>query len=418
MSSDFSPELRKELLDDFYAECDELLTSVRQSLSALEQSLGSGEPAASVVEALFRGVHSLKGIAAIAGVRPAELLAHGMEDLLRALSQRDVSLNVERLDVLLDATQRLEEIIRAHQAGKPAPDHEAALKTLRTAGRAKGKGAKKERETPAVFASASAAAKPDAVADPLAEAQARGLKLWRCTFAPTAALDQRGVNVNCVRERLGQIGEILKAAPTVQPNASIVFVFTVGFREEPEDLAAWEADGIRFEPIVMEVEPSAAAPIPAAAPGVAEQKDALSLMPSHMVRVDLARLDELMRITGEMVIQRSRLEDRIEQQCGGHESLKEIDQGLARSLREMRKAIARVRLVPIAEIFTRMPFVLRDLSTGSGKKARVALEGHQTEIDKYLAERLKEPLLHLVRNAFSHGIETPAERATAGKPEE
>lgn len=423
MSSDFSPELRKELLDDFYAECDELLTSVRQSLSALERSLGSGEVPASVVEALFRGVHSLKGIAAIAGVRPAELLAHGMEDLLRGLSEREVSLNIERLDVLLDATQRLEEIIRAHQAGKPAPDHEAALKTLRSAGRGKGKGGKKTRET-ATTASSSASsavaeAKSGAVeADPLAEAQARGLTLWRCTFAPTAALDQRGVNVNQVRERLGQIGEILKAMPSVQPNASIVFVFTVGLRDGPGDLAAWEADGVRFEPIVAEPERDAAAPFRAGAASVAEQKDALSLMPSHMVRVDLARLDDLMRITGEMVIQRSRLEDRIEQQCGGHEALKEIDQGLARSLREMRKAIARVRLVPIAEIFTRMPFVLRDLSTGSGKKARVALEGHQTEIDKYLAERLKEPLLHLVRNAFSHGIETPAERTAAGKPEE
>ncbi len=90
----------------------------------------------------------------------------------------------------------------------------------------------------------------------------------------------------------------------------------------------------------------------------------------------------------------------------------------ARSLRELRKAIARVRLVPIAEIFTRMPFVIRDLAAGSEKKARVVLEGHQTEIDKYVAERLKEPLLHLVRNAFSHGIETPAKRTAAGKPEE
>src|SRR4051812_46895626 len=91
--------------------------------------------------------------------------------------------------------------------------------------------------------------------------------------------------------------------------------------------------------------------------------------------------------------------------------------GLGRILREMREAIMRVRLVPVAEIFARMPFVLRDLARESRKKARLKLAGQDTAIDKYLIERLKDPLLHMVRNAFSHGVETPEERAAATKPE-
>ena len=395
MSGDFSPELRKELLDDFYAECDELLMAVREGLTVLERSPAAG------VEGLFRAVHSLKGIAAIAGVREAEELAHAMEDMLRALSEGDVALTAGRVGVLLDATRRLEQIIGAHQAGKPAPEHATLAKKLRAeGGAAKGKGGRKTRAAAAKETREETAAAMPAE-DPVAAARAKGLQPWRCTFAPSAELDARGVNVNRVRERLSEVGEIFQATPVVRPGAGIAFVFVVGLRETPADRAAWAADGMTLEPVVE------------AAAG-----EASSLMPSHLVRVDLARLDDLMRIAGEMVIQRSRLEDRIRQQFGGNETLKEIDLGLARSLRELRKAIARVRLVPIAEIFTRMPFVIRDLAAGSDKKARVVLEGHQTEIDKYVAERLKEPLLHLVRNAFSHGIEAPAERVAAGKPEE
>ena len=127
----------------------------------------------------------------------------------------------------------------------------------------------------------------------------------------------------------------------------------------------------------------------------------MSLTPSRIVRVDLARLDELMRITGEMVIHRSRLDDRIQLLGDSHSGLKEVNFALSPSLREMCAAITRVRMVPIAELFTRMPFVVRDLMRPSDKKARMVLLGHQAEVDKYIVERLKEPLVHLVRNAFS-----------------
>jgi two-component system chemotaxis sensor kinase CheA len=139
-----------------------------------------------------------------------------------------------------------------------------------------------------------------------------------------------------------------------------------------------------------------------------------------VVRVDLSRLDELMRITGEMVIHRARLEDQINRLAARNvnadvRSLLEVNGAIGRDLRELRESIMRVRLVPIAEIFARMPFVVRDLARETGKKVQLSFSGQQTEIDKYVVERLKDPLLHLVRNSISHGIETPGERMASGK---
>src|SRR5262249_19553672 len=146
----------------------------------------------------------------------------------------------------------------------------------------------------------------------------------------------------------------------------------------------------------------------------------LFVAPSHVVRVDLSRLDDLMRITGEMVIHRARLEDQIQRlvkQTPGLDvrTLLEVHGSLGRDLRELRESIMRVRLVPVAEIFARMPFVVRDLSRETGRKVQLTFSGQTTEIDKYVVERLKDPLLHLVRNSISHGIESPEERSAVGK---
>ena len=142
-----------------------------------------------------------------------------------------------------------------------------------------------------------------------------------------------------------------------------------------------------------------------------------------MVRVDLPRLDDLIRIVGEMVIKRSRFEDELNRLSQkGHA----LDLVVRRARRRVRLFLAPTArgdddggMVPVAENIACMPFVLRDLARESDKKARLRMEGQQTEIDKYLIEQLKDPLLHLVRNSFSHGCgKRLAERSKANKPEE
>jgi two-component system chemotaxis sensor kinase CheA len=134
-------------------------------------------------------------------------------------------------------------------------------------------------------------------------------------------------------------------------------------------------------------------------------------------------LDDLLRVVGEMVIHRSRLEIELarlggKSDHGDFRGVHEVNRMLGRSLRQMREDIMGIRLTPIREIFARLPYVIQDLSRQSSKKVRLKLEGQETAVDKYLIEKLKDPLLHMVRNAFSHGIETVSERKAVSKPEE
>jgi two-component system chemotaxis sensor kinase CheA len=127
-----------------------------------------------------------------------------------------------------------------------------------------------------------------------------------------------------------------------------------------------------------------------------------------------------MRNVGDLVVTRSRMEDALQRAethmpAADWRALMDYGERLERQIRELREGVMRVRLVPIGEIFRRMPFVVRDLARDTDKRIQIELSGQDTEIDKLLIERMLDPILHLVRNAISHGIETPAERVAAGK---
>jgi two-component system chemotaxis sensor kinase CheA len=405
--------LDRQLLEDFFAEADEHLLGIRQGILQLESSVGKAQPNPAVVGELFGNFHSFKGISALVGLGSAEAVAHRTEDFLRLMRDGKTQLTEKVLGTLTAATQKLEQIVAAFHSGKPLPGYESLLSEI-----GEQCGHTSTTETPAKPNRAGPA--EEDLTSRIEEARALGKLLWKYTFAPTRELHSAGVDVNSVREQLSKLGQILKATPQVRGKEALTFEFLVAARDAPGDLAAWEAKGVIVEPAESQASDSFVLP---AEPPPEEQEQQPFLAPSHIVRVDLKRLDDLMRITGEMVIQRSRLEAQLVQVNGAANRVNlrgvhEVSGGLGRSLRELREAIMRVRLVSVAEIFARMPFVVRDLAKETQKKVRLKLAGQDTAIDKYVIERLKDPLLHLVRNAFSHGVETPAERATAGKPEE
>jgi two-component system, chemotaxis family, sensor kinase CheA len=416
------PDRREEFLDDFYTECDELLGSIREQLTKLDDACRHARADPAALEALYRHAHSFKGISAMVGLREAEELAHRSEGLIRLFSRGEATLAATHLELLGRISQRLEQIVAAHRLHQSLPSPAdliaqlAAFEGAPTVGRdapASGaeKNSKHDEEPPAVR-SALPGGEAEHSPQPM---------IWHASFAPSSELDQRGVNINSVRSRLAALGEITSAAPLIQSGGRMSFEYAIALREAPSNLEAWEADGIMLRPGAP-TQPLQSPPAqngdstPERRSGVAPSS--MFVAPSHIVRVDLSRLDDLMRIVGEMVIHRSRLEERIARVAGGRSELHEVNLALGRSLRELREAITRVRLVPIAEVFTRLPFVVRDLERESEKKVRIIIEGQDTEIDKYVVERLKEPLLHLVRNAISHGIETPEQRSRAGKPAE
>ena len=412
MSEQTRADLDSQLLDDFFGEADEHLVGIRQRLLQLETSVGKAQPDGAILQELFHDFHSFKGISALVGLQAAEGVAHATEDFLRLLRDGKAQLTEKGLEALTSAAQKLEQFVAAFRSRQPLPGYESLLAKL------------KEQCEHSVLSDSGPAKTTSSKLDPalvgtIEEMKARGLLLWRYTFTPNRELDAKGININSIRAELSKLGEILQAAPLVKGPGGLAFAFLIAAREAPSDLAAWEAKGMSIEPAELE---HAQAPTPTPESAGVETEHNPFLAPSHIVRVDLKLLDDLMRITGEMVIHRSRLDAQLARLNGtsGRVDLRgvqEVSGGLGRSLRELREAIMRVRLVPVAEIFARMPFVVRDLARQTEKRARLKLAGQDTAVDKYLIERLKDPLLHLVRNAFSHGVETPQERLAASKPD-
>jgi two-component system chemotaxis sensor kinase CheA len=381
-------------MDEYFAECDEHLATMRRLLLDLETSASDDRAVRpAVLEELFRSFHSIKGISGMVELREAEMLAHHMESYLRVLRQRESRLTDAGLDALVSGVDMLERTIAARRDLVAPPDAGHVIATLA-----------------AVVPSAAAA---DA-APPEDAAVRPGQPSWRVTFAPSAALLARGINVDSVRARLREHGEILTASPRITASG-IAFDFAVTANLDAATLAKWGEDGIVAEPVDQPTGPAAAYE--------GDTRDSLRVAPSHVVRVDLTRLDDLMRIIGDLVISRARLDaalDRVAARVPPVEwrAVQEHSQTFDRQLRDLREGVMRVRLVPVGEIFRRMPFVVRDLARDTGRRVRLELRGQETEIDKFLIERMMDPVLHLVRNAVSHGFELPAERLTAGKPEE
>ena len=391
-------------MDDYFEESDEHLATLRGILLSLESLPGVPPIAPSILDEMFRSFHSIKGISGMVELRDAEMLAHEMESYLRALRQHEVMLTPAGVDALVAGVDALEQVIVARRENHAAPPINDAMARIA-----------------AVIPHGVPAAAPLGT-----ESQSNQLTSadWIVTFVPSGALSERGLNVDIVRARLRQHGTILAAAPKILPTG---VAFEFGFAGELDEATreAWTVDGITVEPasaLLPALEPSVGLP-----EGTGEAKGS-GLSPtaasaSHYVRVDLARLDDLMRMIGDLVITRARLADtlaRVERRVPAIEwrEVHENSAAIERQLRDLREGVVRIRLVPVGEIFRRMPFVVRDLAKQSGARVRLVLEGQETEIDKYLIERMMDPILHIVRNSVSHAFETPAERQAAGKPEE
>ena len=398
--SERDPQFESSFMDDYFAEADEHLLAIRRCLLMLDAAQGADVPPA-VLEELFRSCHSLKGISAMVELREAELLAHHMESGLRAIRQGDVALDGGNLDTLLAGANALEAVIVAKRQGVPVPSEELAIAALS-----------------ALASSQVAVRRPPADA-PDSIGNARG---WTVSFVPSPELVARGVKVDTIRARLLEFGKIRSVTPRVQAGGGISFEFDVESGDEAS-LSALRTDGVSYESLPLPVSPAqadaaAAGGDPSASPRAWE---VASGAPGNFVRVDLTRLDDLMRVAGDLVVTRSRLEDtlrRVERHVPAREfrSLQEHDSLMERQLRDLREGIMRVRLVPVGEVFRRMPFVVRDLARDGGKRVQLEIAGQGTEIDKFLIERMMDPILHLVRNAVGHGIETVERRIAAGKP--
>jgi len=384
-------EFFDQFLDDYYAECDEHLVSIRRSLVTLEDEVDTSTVDRTLLDNVFRSFHTLKGISGMVGLSAAEQLAHHLESYLRELREGTALLSDSGFQALVSGVSLLESVINARRNDQPIPSID---------------------ETVARLQAISSESLPSKASEPQTSESGVTATRWLIEFTPKAQLAERGVNVNSVRSRLQEIGQLIQAKPVVKGAGEIAFEFTVATNADKSALADFEADGLTFKPAPVE-----------SAPRPKDSQPVATIAPASVVRVDLDRLDELMRIIGELVISRTRLEDQLTglkrvTPPALWRSLQETSLSMGRQLRDLRESVMRVRMVQIGEIFERMTFVVRDLARESGKKIIVQLSGGETEIDKFLVERMMDPLMHLVRNAVSHGLETVAEREAQGKRSE
>jgi two-component system chemotaxis sensor kinase CheA len=426
-----------QFLDDYFAECDEHLTLVRRNLLALEEHVKAGRSDVdpSLLDELFRSFHTLKGISAMVDLSEAEQLAHHMESYLRALRQKEARPGVEGVETLMAATTVLERVIAARRKDEAAPAIDTTVARLRALHSEPA--TKSEQHAPpsrTVDASnADAESELNPARPPISASRSERTRAWRFEFIPTPALSERGVNVNSVRARLQEIGEILQAAPHVREQGGIVFEFVVAAGVEESTFADWHEDNLTYTLIEeANTDTTEASPTTERTATASDSDEdsrstptsaASMLAPTNVVRVDLARLDELMRLIGELVTSRARLDESLKHlkrhvAPAEWRALQETSLAMSRQLRDLREGVMRVRMVQVGEIFERMRFVVRDLARESSKEIRLELLGRETEIDKFLVERMMDPLMHLVRNAVSHGLETVEERTALGKSPE
>lgn len=407
-----------EFLDDFFAECDEHLTIIRRNLLAIEAFTGQERIPQPVLDELFRSFHSLKGLAGMVGAQALEQVTHEVENYLRLLRLGLARLTHAGLDALVAATGASEQAIVAFKDQAPAIDVGAVVEHLSALGT---EAATPDRIEPRPSDRTVAVSLTPDERVQIEAASAEQIPLWVFHFHPSAALAERGINVTIIRERLQGLGTIVRAAPTVLPGGSITFEFVVATSAAEDQFVGWHDDGLEHQPYLAE--PASDDQAPAIATSVAEAPPLQAVTPTNIVRVDLTRLDELMQLIGELVITRSRLDNRLlrlEQAVTVQEwrELLDVNRLLERQLRTLRSAVTRTRMVPIGDVFARMQFAIRDLARDGGQHVRLDLSGHETAIDKFVVDRITDPLLHLVRNAISHGLEPPAERLAAGKPAE
>jgi two-component system chemotaxis sensor kinase CheA len=410
-----APSVFTEFLADYFIECDEHLSAARHSILALEPQLLQETVDRPLLDELFRSFHSLKGLSAMVAFHDAEQLAHQLESFLSAVRKNQVRLEVAGFNVLVSGVTMLEQIIAARRDSTTLPDVTQMLNEVTDL-------LPRVNSSPVIEqATSSAAAQmsiPSELEQRIAENTPSGSKAWRIQFQPSAELVKRGVDVNAVRQRLQELGQIIHAEPVIGAGGGISFLFVLISAIGQLELH------MPTEGITCELYRSRAASQPArvAAPTslTAEGDSSTHLAPANLVRVDLSRLDELMRLVGELVLSRARLDDGLRRlqskiPAGEMRALQETNSAIERQLRDLREGVMQVRMVPVREVFARMQFVVRDLMRDLGKQGNLYFSGEETKIDKYVVERIMDPLLHLVRNAVSHGLEPVEARVAAGK---
>jgi two-component system chemotaxis sensor kinase CheA len=418
LSFDLGPEDERLFLD----ECREQIDRIESGLLELERDPGASD----VVNDVFRAAHTLKGSAATIGHRRMAELTHAMEDVFGAL--RSGALDglgplAEPLLATIDVLRSLVDEVSARAVLTTAPERLTAELRERLESLTGGRGTV-----------AAADARPSTT-----DASASGARLppdgtratIRCVIDPSSAW--RPVRLLQAVLTAAESGHLLASVPSQaeieegSPAGSVDLHLAT-----PAETLGPLVDRLRAIEDVVAVEIQAAperrlANLGPEARGLSpEQRLALAgdrlRAANQTIRIDVARLDELLNLVGEIVVHKTRLHRQAAQlalRLGDDPLAREAEEGaqqFARIAGQLQDQVTALRMLPIDTVFSRFPRVVRDIAAKLGKEVELVIEGRETELDRSVLEEVGDPLGHLVRNALDHGIEPPDARRAVGKP--
>lgn len=378
--------------DQFLSESAEYLQAMTEGLLALEADPYDLEP----VETVFRGAHSLKGMAAAMGYERTQALTHAMESLMATVRQRQQEPDAALIDLMLRATDAVRELIAAESSGTTAPDTTDVMRAL-------------EQRAQATTAPSGEAAEPAG-------------RVLRVDVTLDEDCVLKGVRAYMVIKRLGRLGTVIGTEPDAHDLEDERFdrSFTAMVRTHAEPEAVRAALTSIAEVAEVAIQEVAAGHLAAEdadarrAAIIARAHRMPKLQDAQTVRISVGHLDTLVNLVGELVIVRSRL-GRIARRLGDTELTDALDV-LAQVSRDLQHEVLQTRMVPVGNVFQRFPRMVRDLARDLGKEAVLELEGLDIELDRTVLDEIGDPIVHLLRNCVDHGIESPSEREALGKP--
>ncbi len=434
-----------QYMDMFLDESHEHLQSLNEGLLRLEENMEE----ISAVNDIFRNAHTLKGMSATMGFAKIAELTHEMEDVLDLVRKEQLKLNEDIMDTLFKCLDSLEQMVDSVGNGEAEDVVDVSDLVAKLSSISKG--------TPAPAAAAPAAASSSAPAaggagagtdldldeidlDVMKKAKEAGMHIFhvKVTLMETCVL--KAARSVMVMHALDEVGDVIKSIPPAEDleqekfERSFDVVVATGADAQavqnavdsvseiedvlvemldPDKLGKSEAPAPAAAPAAAAPAATAAAPAakkeaakPAAAPAKKQHQ-------SQSVRVDIEKLDTLMNLMGELVINKVRLE-----QIGQTHRLSDLMETLEQMDRvtgDLQNIVMKVRMVPVSAVFNRFPRMVRDVSKELGKEINLTIEGEETELDRTVIDEIGDPIMHLLRNSLDHGVESPDAREAKGK---
>ncbi|MCW9058312.1 MAG: chemotaxis protein CheA [Gammaproteobacteria bacterium] len=437
-----------EILQDFLVEAGEILERLNEELVQLEQRPDDLD----MLNSVFRSFHTIKGGAGFLAIDPLVNVCHRAEDVFNVLRQGERGVDSDLMDAVLQVLDVVNGMFADIQAGNmPASADPVLLQTLEALA------------VPGGAAPATPAAAPPAVAQPAAEsADAAEAEFEQMLAAGAEPVPAKAGSDDITEEEFEALLEELHgpagvpkavvagnaapssdeisedefdalldelhgpgkgpgaatAAPAPPVAATASGAANDSITEEEFDALLDQLHGAGKAPAATAAAEPAAAPSPTPAAPAPRAAAAPSQAPAPQVetsvRVDTKRLDDIMNLVGELVLARNRLATL--KATMADEDMAKAVANLDVVTADLQNAVMKTRMQPIKKVFGRFPRVVRDLARSLKKEINLEMVGEETDLDKNLVEALADPLVHLVRNAVDHGIESPEERMAAGKP--